>query len=65
MVSVATPPRANVELLKLVASGGQAAVFLARLPLDNNSLIIVKVFYAKPSSFEVEGMRYCDVTELI
>ncbi|KAI9179875.1 hypothetical protein H9P43_005207 [Blastocladiella emersonii ATCC 22665] len=55
-------PIGDVELLKLVASGGQASVFLARLPLDHNSLVIVKVFYKKPSAYEVAGMRAMSLT---
>lgn len=51
------PRTNNVELMKLIATGGQAAIFLARLPLDRNSLIIVKVFYKVPSNYEIEGMR--------
>ncbi|KAI9179749.1 hypothetical protein H9P43_005079 [Blastocladiella emersonii ATCC 22665] len=52
----------DVELLKLVATGGQASVFLARLPLDHNSLVIVKVFFKKPSAHELAGMRAMSMT---
>ncbi|KAI9146394.1 kinase-like domain-containing protein [Paraphysoderma sedebokerense] len=51
-----------VELIKLLAAGGQAAVFLARLPLDGNSLIVVKVFYSPPSPFEVRSMKAVSLT---
>ncbi|KAL7749878.1 hypothetical protein RI367_004754 [Sorochytrium milnesiophthora] len=50
-------PQTRVELMKVVASGGQAVIFLARLPLDGNSLVIVKAFYSRPSDHELAGMK--------
>ncbi|KAJ3355684.1 hypothetical protein GGF32_001850 [Allomyces javanicus] len=47
----------HVQLLRLLSTGGQAAIFLARLPLDNKSLIVFKVFFSPPSQHEMAGMR--------
>ncbi|KAJ3347306.1 hypothetical protein GGF32_001733 [Allomyces javanicus] len=52
----------DVQLLRLLAAGGQATVFLARLPLDSRSLVVVKVFYCKPSPHELDGMRAMSMT---
>ncbi|KAI9219911.1 kinase-like domain-containing protein [Blastocladiella britannica] len=50
-------PMGAVKLLRLIATGGQGSVFLARLVVDENSPLIVKVFYKPPSAHEVSAMR--------